>query len=577
MNKVVAIVPIRHNSQRVPGKNYRTLGDRPLYEYIINTLLMSNIDRIIVDTDSPNIIKGIKEKYVEMLKSDRIIISIRPVDLCDPKISMNDIIASVIYRLPEILTLNTIIFQTHVTNPFLTVETINKAITRFKELPNDVGYSMVSATRYQQRLWNKNGMPINHDPKELVQTQDLPILYQENSNFYIFRISTFYVGYNRISSDVVFYELDMFEAWDIDTEKEFRMAELIMEEKNKDEKLKGDELINKQLLNTLTTSLQMEINEYKLKGKTIRPTVMISAPYMMKDIETFKRFYEMMNVNVIVAEVEERLSAKDLIKYHKLYQVALIGDDGYNAETLSNCGAKALCKWGTGIDSIDVEYCLKNGIEVYNTPNAFSVPVAQSIMAAIFGFIRTTFASNEMMHNEKGSWVKLQGRTLEECTIGIIGLGNIGKHLVNYLRPYNCRILGNDIISEIRLEGVNHVSLEEVLSGSDVVCLCTTLNPTSNYIINSDTIKMMKKGAYLINMARGPLIEENCLIEAIEKGELGGAALDVFEREPLSEKSKFRELKNVIISSHNTNSSPKYWEKVHINTIRNSIKALNKL
>lgn len=569
MSNIVALVPIRHASQRVPGKNYRLLGKRPLYEYVMDTLIKSRVEKIVVDTNSEKIVGGLADKYSSEIMSGRMVISSRPEELCEATISMNRIIGSVIERFPEVFKDETVIFQTHVTNPFLTVESVNGAIEKYIAISN-WGGSMISVTGYQNRLWKENGEAINHDPNVLIQTQDLPKLYEENSNFYVFRVGTYRKRNNRLGDrGVMFYELDKIEAWDIDTEKDFEMAQMILEKSNK---------INGELLNVLKKELNTEIEIYmeKMREMSDGHSVMISAPYMMKDIETFKNFYERLNVNVVVADVKERLSSKDLVEYHHMYDVALIGDDGYNGETIRNSGVKALCKWGTGIDSIDQEYCRKNGVGVYNTPNAFSVPVAQSIMSAILGFMRTTFGSNEMMKNSD-RWVKLQGRTLEEITVGIVGLGNIGSTLAGYLRGFGTRILGNDINEGIRLDGVENVTLEGLLRNSDVVCMCTTLNPTSNHIINEHTIKMMKRGGYLINMARGPLVEQKCLIEAIKNGHLAGAALDVFEEEPLPRVSEFREFKNVIISSHNTNSSPKYWERVHINTIRNSLKALIKI
>jgi len=571
MNKVVAIVPIRHNSQRVPGKNYRLLGNIPLYQYILNTLISSNVNNIIIDTDSPTIIDGLKSTYPSLIDSQKIIISKRPIDLCKPTVSMNDIIDSIFFRMPEILTLDTIVLQTHVTNPFLTINTINNAITMFVNSPDvSKSNSMVSVTKYQHRLWSSDGTPVNHNPKDLIQTQDLPKLYEENSNFYIFRVNSFYLNHNRLGTSVIFFELDFLEAWDIDTEQDFLFAQLILQQKK---------LINHDLLNKLQSHLHSEITTYRSLSFHSRPnthSVMISAPYMIPDINTFKHFFNSLNIDVVIADVQERLSPEDLAKYNNLYHVALIGDDAFNSDVLAKSGVKALCKWGTGIDSISLDYCKAHNIDVFNTPDAFSVPVAQSIMAAIFGFLRNTFVSDSIM-KKTDIWTKVQGKTLEESVIGIIGLGNIGSRLASYLIPFGPKILGYDIVSTIKLDGVENVSFNDILAQSDIVCLCTTLNSTSYHLINDQTIKLMKQNSFLINMARGPLIEQQCLIKAILNKQLAGAALDVFEHEPLHESSPFRQFPNVIISSHNTNSSPKYWEKVHINTIRNSLKALIKL
>jgi D-3-phosphoglycerate dehydrogenase len=369
--------------------------------------------------------------------------------------------------------------------------------------------------------------------------------------------------------------MDIIESWDIDTEEDFQIAELILRQR-KTTHLHSNPNINSNLLEYLNTELRPLMSQVNQQASTT-PTILISAPYMMQEIETFRYFYQQLNIKTIIAPVEERLSEQDLAQYHQQYQVALIGDDAFSADILKKSGVKALCKWGTGIDSIDIESCRDLNIPIYNTPNAFSVPVSQSIMAAILGFARQTFHSNsEMKHSNR--WVKFPAKTLEEMTIGIVGLGNIGRHVARLLNDFHAKVVGYDILNPHQLPSIPYLtqteSITDLLKQSDIVCLCCTLNPTSYHLINHKTIYQLKKGAYLINMARGPLIQESALVEAIQDQHLAGAALDVFEVEPLPESSQLRRLPNVIISSHNSNSSPKYWRNVHLNTIRNSLKAL---
>jgi D-3-phosphoglycerate dehydrogenase len=537
----------------------------------------------------------------------------RPEKIRGVDVPMNHILINAIERLKVMKVIreedDPIIFQTHVTNPFLSRSTIQDALQNYYNTPNEEGTTMMSVTKHQKRLWTEDTQPINHRVSDLCQTQDLEPIYEENSNFYIFRASTLQRYNNRIGPNKLFYPMNILEAWDIDTEDDFQIAQIIhkkfqsnppnppnpphktltnsanpsnpkqktLTNSNQSSDSGSSKLnINQTLLNELRTTLKPEIEQYLEHPQSIQPTVLISAPYMMKDIKTFESFYNGLGINVIVADVEERLSAKDLEQYHGRYQVSLCGDDAFTENIIRESGVKAICKWGTGIDSIDLEYCRKVGIPVLNTPNAFSVPVSQSIIAAILGFARTTFHSNQEM---KGTnrWVKYQGYTLEELTIGIVGLGNIGRHVAEGLNFFRPRILGYDINPNLPAIPwvTNTTNLESLLRESDIVCLCTTLNPSSYHLINHHTIHQIKKGAYLINMARGPLVEESALVEAIKQGHISGAALDVFEVEPLPEQSQLRHLPNVLISSHNTNSSPKYWMKVHTNTIRNSLRALS--
>ena len=622
---VIAIVPMRHFSQRVPEKNYRNLGDIPLYCHIIDTLTKCpDISHIVIETDSKIIKDGVTSRYKN--SGSRIMLLDRPEKIRGVDVSMNQILINTIHRLKIVGLVkpsqDPIIFQTHVTNPFLSVETVSDAIRTYRNEGNNdkrgtYDMTMMSVTKYQKRLWTKNSEPINHKLNDLVQTQDLEPIFEENSNFYLFNVSTLLLHNNRIGSIKKFYPMNVLEAWDIDTEDDFQMAQVILKKKlqsslnksdNKHQRNETNPQVNEDLLNQLLETLQPEILHYqqivknkekenkerenkennkKIKFKKtkkmieneekhVNPTVLISAPYMMPEVKTFVRFYETLGIGSIVADVEERLSRDDMRKYHGQYQVSVCGDDAFTEEIIRDSGVRAICKWGTGIDSIDSEYCSKVGVPVLNTPNAFSVPVSQSIIAAIFGHARTTFHSNVEMKNTN-NWVKYQGYALEELTIGIIGLGNIGRHVADGLNFFRPRILGYDINPNLpAIPWVTNVpNMETLLRESDIVCMCTTLNPTSYHLINHQTIMQMKKGAYLINMARGPLVQEEALVQAIEKGHLSGAALDVFEVEPLPEQSKLRKLPNVIISSHNTNSSPKYWMKVHINTIRNSLKALS--
>lgn len=219
--KIIALVPMRHHSQRVPGKNYRLLAGRPLYEHILSTLLQCNeISEIVVDTDSPEIITGIQEKF------PAIKVLLRPEHLRADEISMNEILLHDTAEFPADLYL-----QTHSTNPLVKPETFSGAIHTFKD--NYPAYdSMFAVTRLQVRLWDKEGKPINHDPDVLLQTQDLPPVFEENSCFYLFTRSTLETRRNRLGNHPLLYEISRDEAWDIDEEDDFLIADLLLSHRN---------------------------------------------------------------------------------------------------------------------------------------------------------------------------------------------------------------------------------------------------------------------------------------------------------------------------------------------------------
>jgi len=322
--------------------------------------------------------------------------------------------------------------------------------------------------------------------------------------------------------------------------------------------------------------------------------VLISAPYMMPNITSFKRFFEERGHEVIMADVEERLEEEDLEKYAGKYDVAMIGDDRYSPKIVESCGARALCKWGTGIDSIDLAACQKAGIRVHNTPDAFSTPVAESILGAILAFNRTIIQSTNLMRttNAAESWVKLPGKTIREAKIAIVGMGNVGSELQRLLLAIGAGtvhpIITYDILEERREEsrraGYSNFfgtgtyraspvgSLQEVLeSQPDFLCMTCCQTGENVGMIGEDELKTLPNHTIVINMARGRLIQETALIEALANGQIGGAALDVFWDEPLSEDSPLRTLPNVLLSSHNANSSPEHWLRVHVNTVRNAL------
>ena len=215
--RIVALVPMRHHSQRVPGKNYRRLAGRPLYQYILTTLLAcQQIDEVVVDTDSQEIIEGLRENY------PTVTILERPKHLQADDIAMNEILA---YDTGQVQA--DFYLQTHSTNPLLRVVTVSLAIKQF--LANYPAYdSLFSVTRLHTRLWDQLGRAINHNPAILLQTQDLPPVFEENSCLYIFTRDNLLARRNRLGDRPLMYEIDAAEAWDIDNELDFLITDFLI-------------------------------------------------------------------------------------------------------------------------------------------------------------------------------------------------------------------------------------------------------------------------------------------------------------------------------------------------------------
>jgi D-3-phosphoglycerate dehydrogenase / 2-oxoglutarate reductase len=307
-------------------------------------------------------------------------------------------------------------------------------------------------------------------------------------------------------------------------------------------------------------------------------TILLSAPYMIPCLERFRPVFEHYCLDLIVPDVAERLSEDEILHYAGQFDGTICGDDRFSKEVMQKClpRLKVISKWGTGIDSIDKQAATGIGIKVCNTTNAFTMPVADSVMGYILAFARGLPWMDRFV--KTGNWQKLPGRSLSECTLGVIGVGNVGKAVLRRARGFGMKLLGNDIVTiapDFVLENsVEMTGLKDLLQRADFVSTNCDLNPTSIHLICKETLDWMKPEAVLINTARGPIVDEQALVAALKSGRIAGAALDVFEVEPLPADSALRGMDNVLLAPHNSNSSPAAWERVHWNTIRNLLEGL---
>lgn len=308
-------------------------------------------------------------------------------------------------------------------------------------------------------------------------------------------------------------------------------------------------------------------------------TILFSAPYMIPFLERFKPVFDHYQLELIVPEVHERLGETEILKYAGQFDGTICGDDRYSEAVIRQClpRLKVISKWGTGIDSIDKTVAEQLGVQVKNTPDAFTIPVADSVLGYVLAFARRIPWMDRAM--KMGNWEKIPGKSLAECTLGVIGVGNVGKAVLRRAKAFGLRLLGNDIkpidTDAIKELGVEMTTLEQLLQKSDFISINADLNPTSRHLINSETLLLMKPEVIIINTARGPIIDQPALIKALEERKIAGAALDVFEDEPIPPDSPLLKMDNVLLAPHNSNSSPRAWERVHWNTIKNLLEGLN--
>jgi D-3-phosphoglycerate dehydrogenase len=299
---------------------------------------------------------------------------------------------------------------------------------------------------------------------------------------------------------------------------------------------------------------------------------------MIPFVDRFRPVFDRYGLELIVPDVRERMEEDELLKYAGQFDGAICGDDRYSLRVIEACAPrlKVISKWGTGIDSIDAQACSRYGIKIGRTLNAFTTPVADTVLGYLLAFSRRQPWMDKAM--KSGEWEKIPGKALSESTLGIVGVGTIGKAVTRRARAFGMQVLGNDIVEIdhvfITETGIEMTSLEDLLSRADFVSVNCDLNPTSQHLMNAETLVSMKPTAVLINTARGPIVDEKALIEALQAKRLAGAALDVFEVEPLPLDSPLMKMENVLLAPHNSNSSPAAWERVHWNTIKNLLDGL---
>jgi D-3-phosphoglycerate dehydrogenase len=307
-------------------------------------------------------------------------------------------------------------------------------------------------------------------------------------------------------------------------------------------------------------------------------TALISAPYVVPIIDRFRPLFQSNGVDLIVAEVVERLSEEELMAYAGKVDGVLCGDDRFSDSVLEAFAPrlKVIVKWGTGIDSIDIEAAARLGVQVCNTPDAFTDPVADSVMGYILAFARSVPWLDRAM--KKGHWEKIPGRALRECTLGVVGVGRIGKAVLRRARAFGMQLVGNDIVPIDQAflwdVGVEMMTLDQLLDHADFVSLNCDLNPTSYHLIDRTAFMKMKPSAVLINTSRGHVIDESAMIDALQEGKIAGAGLDVFEDEPLPNGHPLMSMDHVLLSPHNANSSPSAWKNVHMNSLRQLFQGL---
>lgn len=245
-----------------------------------------------------------------------------------------------------------------------------------------------------------------------------------------------------------------------------------------------------------------------------------------------------------------RLKSGEVGKHLQGVHGVIAGTEPYNAETLAGADhLRVIARVGIGLDSVDLEYCRSRGIRVTYTPEAPSDGVAELTLANIINLLRRIHESDRSVR--EGAWNRLMGQLVREVTIGVIGVGRIGTRVISLLQPFQPRILATDANPAVQgtpLPNVRWCPLDDLLQNSDVVTVHIPLNARNQQFINRTRIARMKTGAMVINTSRGPIVDEDALADALRQRHLGGAALDVFTKEPYE--GPLARLENVVLTAH---------------------------
>ena len=222
-----------------------------------------------------------------------------------------------------------------------------------------------------------------------------------------------------------------------------------------------------------------------------------------------------------------------------------------DSEFLSKAKKLKFVQTGAGFDNVDIEACTKRGVWVSNAAGVNAIAVAEHVMAFIFSWYKNIhYLDNYMKTKKDEKKLSYSGSELVGKTIGIIGVGAIGQNVAKYCNTFGMRVLGYDIRKIDTAENIEFVDLDSIYTKSDIITIHIFLNEKTKNMINGDVFKKMKKDAIIVNTARGPIIDEKALISALKNGDIGGACLDVFEKEPLAIESELRNFNNVILTPH---------------------------
>lgn len=277
--------------------------------------------------------------------------------------------------------------------------------------------------------------------------------------------------------------------------------------------------------------------------------VLILMRSIRDEIDNYARMFEAEGIKTDIIIPTQGLSEDELVAIISKYDGVIAGDDEFTRKVFEKAKKlKVISKWGTGMDGIDLEAAKDFGVKVFNSAGNLKYPVAEFVIGLMLCLARGIPELNKNM--KEGRWEKREGVLLKDKTLGVVGIGRIGKEILTRAKAFGMNLIGYDVM-KVDFEDVEMTTLEDLLKRSDFISINCPLTPKTRKMIGEKEFALMKASAFLINTARGAIIDEEALIHALKTNHIRGAALDVFENEPLPKNSPLRKMNNCILTPHN--------------------------
>ncbi|MEJ6662336.1 MAG: phosphoglycerate dehydrogenase [Bacteroidia bacterium] len=289
--------------------------------------------------------------------------------------------------------------------------------------------------------------------------------------------------------------------------------------------------------------------------------ILVTCPPMLKQIEVYRPIFEEKNIELIAPQVIQVMTEDELIEILPTMDGWIIGDDPATERVFAAGVAgnlKAAVKWGVGVDNIDFEACKKLGIPIINTPGMFGNEVSDVAIGIMINLTRKLHDIDREVR--KGNWIKPVGNSTIGKKVGIVGFGDIGLAIGRKLKAFDMEIVAYDPNASSQFN-IPILNFPEDIESLDYLFLACALNKSTHHLVNKETLARLKDTAIIVNVSRGPLIDEKALIESLETGKFRGVGLDVFEEEPLSTSSPLVRFDNCFFGSHNGSNTKEAVDK----------------